>query len=644
MESPAALLFNYLRDVIYDPVHASLDPAELPEEFVDLGKGLMYFIHLVNEATTMAKELAKGNLHGSMPSPGNEIAAPLMMLHSSLSHLTWQTQQVAKGDYQQRVEFMGDFSFAFNNMVNQLKQRHQNTLDEKSRLEMYVNLMLTNCPDPVLLFNRQGLLLYAGDAYLQSCNIEKQDEIKGKSLHDLFAPVVSEAFMNEMTGLLDDAYKTVQTLKAEQSIDFKQNGRLRHYSMQFSPMIDQYGDVGGVLILLHDDTEIEQARRDAEQSSHAKSIFLANMGHEMRTPLNAVMGMTSIGKTAANAEKKDYCFSHIADASKHLLGVIGDILDMANIESNTFELKKAEFDCSKLLQQAADIVIYSADDKNQKLTVHVDENIPTRAMGDERRLIQVLINLLSNAIKFTPEKGNIKAEARLLNDEDGVYTLSFAISDTGIGISAEQQARIFLSFQQAESAFSRSYGGAGLGLAISRYIVRMMDGDIDVVSELRKGSTFTVTVKLKHPAFWAGADINEEEPLVIEGIFKGKRLLLVEDIPINNEITVSLLEPTKIEIETAENGAEALRMYCGSPNRFDLIMMDIQMPIMDGYEATRQIRKSGMPGCENIPIIAVTANVLSEDIKRCMSAGMNNHIGKPLDYAELMNKLRFYLQ
>jgi signal transduction histidine kinase/DNA-binding response OmpR family regulator len=522
---------------------------------------------------------------------------------------------------------------------------------------------------------------------------------------------------------------------------------------------------------------LKVALRKATEASKAKGEFLSNMSHEMRTPLNAITGMTAIGKKAKESERKDYAFSKIQDASTHLLGVINDVLDMSKIEANMLELSPIEFNFEKMLQKIVAVLNFRIDEKGQKFTVRIDGAIPKTLIADDQRLSQVVTNLLSNAIKFTPEDGAITLDARYIGESNGVCTIQISVSDTGIGISAEQQKHLFHSFQQAESSTTRKYGGTGLGLAICKSIVEMMGGKIWIESEIGKGSTFIFTAEaergatkekqgllspnvnwnnvrimavdddpdtltyfsditkamgvscdtalsgeealrlvnqngdyhiyfvdwkmpsmdgiqlarelkarasepsvviMNSAADWsaiedeaksvgvdkfltkplfpstvadiinecigAGKPQPEEQQADITGIFTGRRILLVEDVEINREILIALLEPTQLQIDSAENGAQAVQMFGAAPDRYDLIFMDIQMPEMDGYEATKRIRAHETPRAKSIPIIAMTANVFKEDIERCVEAGMNSHIGKPVDIAEVLGKLKAYFK
>ena len=394
---------------------------------------------------------------------------------------------------------------------------------------------------------------------------------------------------------------------------------------------------------------IDKAKNKSDAESRQKSAFLANMSHEMRTPMNAIIGMTALGKTAPGAERKDYCLTKIEDASHHLLGVINDVLDMSKIEANKFELSPTEFDFSKMIQRVVNVVNFRVDEKQQKLTVDIDKSIPEILVGDDQRLAQVITNLLGNAVKFTPERGDITLEAHLSEESDDTCTIKIAVCDTGIGISSDQQAMLFRAFTQAESSTSRKFGGTGLGLSISKSIVELMGGEIGVESEYGKGSRFEIKVileKFKESASESReADKNQFAEVLDEtGLFEGRRVLLAEDVEINREIVMALLEPTLLSIDCAENGAEAVSMFVESPEDYDMILMDIQMPEMDGYEATRRIRALDVPNAYTIPIVAMTANVFREDVERCKEAGMSDHIGKPIRYEEVLDKLYTYLE
>ena len=579
------------------------------------------------------------------------------------------------------------------------------------------------------------------------------------TLDDVIGTVYSDVCLYP-TGTVYDPIKALHEGKESEVFHMEEKGLFFHGRANY--LLDQNGKEVGYIIVSSDVTDIMEARERAEQASVAKSNFLSNMSHEIRTPLNAIIGMTLIGSSSQDMEKKDYSLNKIHDASKHLLGIVNDILDVSKIEANKFVLSDSEFVLDQMFQDVTDFINFRVLQKQQRLSIHLDPNIPRTLIGDEQRLAQVITNLLSNSVKFTPDKGAIHLEASLSDIEDNVCELMITVSDTGIGISPEQQKRLFTSFEQAEASTSRKYGGTGLGLAICKSIVEMMDGSIWVESELGEGTNVLFTIRLLRGAedqeVQLDPEINTDEidllmvdddldtlmffkesaeslgvaydtagnetdaiskisgsdrrticfvswymrglsaielagtirrlgknttvvfminntdwsvifesandagvtkylakPLFITSFtncinecvskkpgesdalteqtadFSEFNILLVEDVEINREIVLTLLEPTNLKIDCAENGVEAVRMFTATPLKYDMIFMDIQMPEMDGFTATRRIRESGLIRAREIPIVAMTANAFQEDIDKCMEAGMNEHIGKPVN-------------
>ena len=446
---------------------------------------------------------------------------------------------------------------------------------------------------------------------------------------------------NDEVGILSGAFKTM----VEQINDLI--GKLTHNSEELEKKNEHLGELNIMLA---------EARDQAEASNRAKSVFLSNMSHEMRTPLNAIVGMTAIGQKAAEEKKKDDAFKKIEEASGHLLSLVNDVLDMSKMEANKLELAPVKFNFYKMIEDAAALIHIQLKEKKQTINIEVDKHVPQTFTGDDFRLSQVIINLLSNAVKFTGEGGKIGLRAFVKARENDICTLQFEVSDTGIGISAEQKSKLFHMFEQADNSTSRSFGGTGLGLALCKRIVKMMGGEIWVESEPDKGSTFFFTVKLEqsaddreenniHPAHdntgIAARNSDTKSPdAENQHDFRGKRILLAEDIEINREIILAMLETTNVEIDCAVNGKEAYEMVAANPGKYDLILMDIQMPVMDGVESTKLIRTLD----KDIPVIALTANVFKEDVEMYLQNGINSHIGKPLDYGLTMEILETYLK
>ena len=380
--------------------------------------------------------------------------------------------------------------------------------------------------------------------------------------------------------------------------------------------------------------ELKEALARAEAAAAAKTDFLANITHELRTPLTAILGFAGVLKTSEALSAQDARHAGlIYDASQTLLGVIGDVLDYAKIEAGAFELDPAPFDPGAAVRSAVEIVAQQAAAKGLELILHVDapQSKPV-LVGDAPRLRQVLLNFLSNAIKFTRE-GSVTVHLSGCLEAERCH-LRIAVTDTGIGISEAQIGALFNRFTQADASVSRQFGGTGLGLAISKQIVEAMGGRIGVDSAVGEGSTFWLEADLPI----AADDALDTEPEVAAAVLERPvRVLVVEDNAVNRELLTTLLTPFDLEIDTAGDGAEAVEAV--SRGRYDVILMDMQMPVMDGLAATRRIRALRDPLAARTPIIAMTANVLPEQVARCLEAGMDDHLGKPINLPQLLQAL-----
>jgi signal transduction histidine kinase len=515
-----------------------------------------------------------------------------------------------------------------------------------SRQDSYMSMVFENSPDIILLFDKTGKLVYCADVFIQRTHISSFTSIRKTHYSEVFSRFNESGLFDEIDNFFKTSAAGKKPVVLERVIDIGRDGNLRHYQIHFTPMYNNENVFQGVFILFHDMTEIIEAKERMEQASHAKSSFLANMSHEIRTPLNAIIGMTTIAANTADPERKNHCLANITGASNHLLGIINDILDMSKIEEGKLELFCTEFEFSAMLRQVTGIFEFRLGEKKQHLIMHIDPRIPSHIITDEQRLAQVITNLISNAIKFTPEEGKITIDAKRIdyNENSDVCELELRVVDTGVGISREQQNSLFQPFVQVDSSISRKYGGTGLGLAISKKIVQMMQGDIRIESEEGHGATFIFTIKVK-PVYAAAGTAKtkpDAEQKINPEVFYGKRILLAEDVAINREIVISLLEDFRLEIIEAENGQQAFDQFAANPEKYDLIFMDIQMPVVNGYHSARLIRSLDHPRAKTIPIIAMTANVFKEDIDLCLAAGMNDHIGKPLNINEVIIVLNKY--
>ncbi len=393
------------------------------------------------------------------------------------------------------------------------------------------------------------------------------------------------------------------------------------------------------------ETSLTIAKEAAEAANRAKSTFLANMSHELRTPMNAIMGMTSIVLRHTEDPKLRDQLGMIDNASQHLLSVINDILDISKIEAERLTLEESNFMLGEVLDNLTSLIGHKAADKGLQLRSDLPPEIARLALrGDPLRLGQILLNLNANAVKFT-EVGTVTLRVRLVEENPADVLLRFEVQDTGIGISPEDQKRLFTAFEQADSSMTRKYGGTGLGLTISKRLAKLMGGDIGAESQLGVGSTFWFTVWLgKAPA--ANTALPPEPTISRQAAderildeYAGTRILLAEDEPINQEVSRGLLEEAGLLVDLAEDGVVAVAM--AKQNRYALILMDMQMPNMNGIDATRAIR--ALPGYTETPILAMTANAFNEDRRVCIEAGMNDHISKPVDPDKMFKTLLKWL-
>jgi PAS domain S-box-containing protein len=512
-------------------------------------------------------------------------------------------------------------------------------IGEKQLLRM--SSIVDSSPQYVSCFNADGQFEYINQGVCA---------ITGYSAEELMRNGMDLLFDEETRTFLHEIFIPTVTERGYHQTEIpliRKDGVQRIFSFSAFTVGAKKESIGGIAADITEIRDLESAliaaKERAEQSNAAKSNFLSRMSHEMRTPMNAIIGMTAIAQASDSKEKLEYCLGKINEASVHLLGVINDILDMSKIEAGKFELSYSEFDLEKMVRRVAGVMNFRISEKQQTFILDMDPALPARIAADEQRIAQVITNLLSNAVKFTPEKGTISLSMKRTGGEGNLHTLQCAVEDTGIGISPEQQSRLFSLFEQADGSVVRKYGGTGLGLAISKSIIELMGGAIWVHSDLGKGAVFAFEITVEEGTAPEPAGSKPDPEQRDRNIFAGQRILLAEDIEINQEIVLALLEHTGIAIDTAENGKQAVALFQESPAKYRLILMDIHMPEMDGYEAARLIRTAQSESAKTIPIIAMTANVFKEDIEKCLAAGMNDHLGKPIDMEELLKKLKRYL-
>ncbi|OYU29404.1 MAG: hybrid sensor histidine kinase/response regulator [Burkholderiales bacterium PBB2] len=388
--------------------------------------------------------------------------------------------------------------------------------------------------------------------------------------------------------------------------------------------------------------ELAEATHAAQAASLAKSAFLANMSHEIRTPMNAIIGLTYLVQSDTTEPEQQERLQKVADAAEHLLSVINNVLDFSKIEAGKLQLEHTEFTVIQVLDNISSMLAQRAHEKQLRVQLDLDDLLSTQVLlGDAQRITEVLLNFAGNAVKFT-EAGFVRLSARVQEDLGHALRLRFEVQDSGIGIAEEAQARLFQDFEQADSSTTRRYGGTGLGLAICRRLAELMQGEVGVHSAPGQGSRFWFSLQV---------DKSEAELPVLPGPprgtaareqlkqFSGTRILLAEDNAVNQEVAVALLGSAGLQVDVAGDGQEALRM--ASEFDYALILMDVQMPLMDGLDATRAIR--GLPLGREVPILAMTANAFAEERQRCLDAGMNDHVAKPVVAEQLFATLASWL-
>ncbi|MDR0315911.1 MAG: response regulator [Treponema sp.] len=653
MDPAVKLLFDYIRDVIYNPAHAVLDVGKLPQDFRDLGEGLKYLGDCILETRRFANALSRGELDEESPSRNNEIAGPLKSLQSSLQHLTWQTQQVAMGDYQQRVDFMGNFSLAFNTMVQQLEERRKKDAEAKSKLQQYVDLLLENFPDIVLLFDIDGKIVSTSKSYLFYSKTEDPEMILNKTFNDLFSSLADDEFLQRMDGFFRTAVTDRRISETDREIDFGGTGNTRHYAIRVTPMLDGQGIVVGTMFVFHDLTELRKTEI-AEASNKAKSKFLAMMSHEIRTPMNAILGITEIKiQNETLAPDMAEAFTRIHNSGTILLNLINEVLDLSKIEAGKFELTPVEYEIASFINDSVQLNMMQFKSKPIEFKLLVDEHVPSVLFGDPARIRQILSNLLSNAFKYTREgviELSIHAEAGN-SGADGEATLVFRVSDTGQGMTAEQVHLLFDEYSRFNPHANRKIEGTGLGMNITQHLIQLMNGEISVESELGKGSIFTVRLPQKtigqdvlgkemaenlQQLRWSSISRLKKAKIAHEPMPYGS-ILIVDDIESNLYVAQGLTEPYKLSVDTATSGFEAIEKIRNG-NVYDIVFMDHMMPKMDGIEATKIIR--GMNYTH--PIVALTANALAGQAQMFLANGFNDYLSKPIDTVRLdvlLNKL-----
>jgi len=562
---------------------------------------------------------------------------------SPLSELATQAEAIGRAwerIHSVKIETKGEIgalAFSFNEMLKRLRDREtslKKTLEELQKLYNAVE----HSSAVVIITDTQGAIEYVNPKFVQVTGYEKSEVLGGTPSILKSGETLPETYK--------ELWDTIQSGEEWQGIfhNKKKNGEFYWASASISPLKDTKGAITHFVGIQEDITaiklfeqELKKAKEAAESANQAKSDFLAGMSHEIRPPMNAIIGMSELMmETPLNDEQKRYVET-LMHAGENLLNIINDILDISKIEAGYLELESTEFNLQDLLDKACDIMAIRARDKGIGLVCSVLPDVPVHLIGDPVRLRQVILNLLGNAIKFT-DNGEVALEVRKESSDAG--TLLFSIRDTGIGIPEDKVNKIFEKFTQADSSTTRKYGGTGLGLAISKRLVKLMGGRIWVTSAVGAGSTFYFTA-----GFQLQVEKLKAEPVVApvpeREVLRPLRILLVDDSEDNRRLIRSFLKKTPYVIDTANNGLAAVEQYKTAP--YDLILMDIQMPVMDGYAATKEIRDWERSNKrEPTPVLALTAYALQEEIRKSYAAGCSGHLTKPIKKNDLLYAIAAY--
>ncbi|GHV29669.1 hypothetical protein FACS1894167_09320 [Synergistales bacterium] len=512
--------------------------------------------------------------------------------------------------------------------------------EENNRQGKYLNMLLKNSIDIMLLLDQEDRFAYCTNEFIRvAASLSNADELRGAAFFDIFTPYFADSSSaEELKELLKQAKANKTAMRMDMRLDIGRKGEIRFYSVHVTPMTDASEIVSGLMILLHDTTDLVQAKEKAEAASKAKSSFLANMSHEIRTPMNAIIGMSELAEREyGKPEGLDY-IRDIKQSGANLLSIINDILDFSKIESGILQITPSRYDASSLLNDVMTIIRVRLKEKPVEFRADIDSSIPAFMVGDEVRIRQILLNLLSNAVKYT-ESGSVKFSAKGEPIGDDLLLLTFTVEDSGMGIKQEDMNSLFQNFSRIDMRHNKHIEGTGLGLSITKSLCRAMDGDVTVSSEYGKGSVFTATIRQSFIDREAIGDIGTRSSkftLDDKAVFftaPDFRVLIVDDVDVNLRVARGLLAPFEMDIDACHSGEEALLSV--QRKEYDLVLMDHMMPGMDGVETTAAIRALGDARFKSLPIAALTANAVSGMKEMFLEHGFNDFLSKPIEIHRL---------
>ncbi|MBI1343593.1 MAG: response regulator [Terrimonas sp.] len=506
---------------------------------------------------------------------------------------------------------------------------------ERKESHLLLQSILDNCPQIIFIKDNKGRYVQVNNQFVEVLNLNP-NHIIGCTDEMLFGDEIAGKFLRFEKKIFE-AQKAVEVKQ-----DILYRDEVRKYSFVIFPLFDPEGKILGLSGIGTDITEnvnnhkkLIEAVKKAEHAEKLKESFLANMSHEIRTPLNAIIGFgTQMMKTDMTEKQRGF-LQNINSASEHLLVLINDILDISKIEEGKLSLEHIDFDFKEVIQESIAVLSHKAEEKGLVLETHTDERINRFLKGDPHRLKQILLNLLGNSIKFT-EKGSVQVNCQLAEDRPGQQLVRLEVIDTGVGIEKEYLANLFDKFSQEDRSVTRKYGGTGLGMSITKYLVELKGGTIDVESEKNVGTRITIVFPLEKTEVTSIANPEYISPDINK--LSNCRILVVDDVEMNRLVASAVLSEYGVVITEAENGADAIQKLREST--FDMVLMDLQMPVMDGLNATRIIRNELKL---QLPVIALTASAMRRDNEKCFEAGMNDYVTKPFNEEDLITVIQKHL-